>query len=225
MSRALKTEILEPDWRIALEELSDTGWQDVFGGRTRLVVEIGFGRGEFLMELAARAPETAHVGLEISHKRVMKMCRKLARTDLTNIRILELAAERAITELFAAGSVAGFWVNFPDPWPKKRHARRRLIAPPMVRDLVSRLEAGGFIDLATDHVGYAQTFHEVLSAEPALENAYAPAPFHQEVDGRIPTSYERQWRGEGRQIHYFLYRRRRFEAIAPEAPPPEGDPA
>lgn len=213
MSRALKTDIPGPDWRVHPEELGEQGWLGIFGGLESLVVEIGFGRGEFLLELAARCPETAHVGFEVSHKRVVKMCRKLARSELSNVRIVELAAERAVGELFQPGEVSRFWVNFPDPWPKKRHADRRLVSPRMVKDMATRLAPGGAIDLATDHEGYAEIFRQVLSAEPLLENAYAPDAFRSEVEGRIQTGYELKWRADGREIHFFLYVRRPVDTV------------
>ena len=133
MSRALKYDIPGPDWRVRPETIAERGWPAVFSSLLdsplRLVVDVGYGRGEFLLELAQRDPHAAFVGIEYSYKRVLKMARRLARTKLENVRLLDCTAERAVAELFADASVSCFWINFPDPWPKKRHHRRRLVRP------------------------------------------------------------------------------------------------
>jgi tRNA G46 methylase TrmB len=100
-----------------------------------------------------------------------------------------------------------FWINVPDPWPKKRHHRRRLLQPAFVAALARRLVPGGELHAATDHAEYAEQMHAVLSAEPRLENALA-APFVAEMPGRLCTAYEAMWRAEGRPLHFFSYRRR-----------------
>jgi tRNA (guanine-N7-)-methyltransferase len=210
MSRALKTDIPGPDWRVGFEEARERGIPALFAGLPaplRLVVEVGFGRGEFLLELAARDPGAAHLGVEYSHKRVLKLARRLARTELRNVRLLEAPGERVVRELLAPASVACFWINFPDPWPKARHQRRRLIAPGLVHDLALRLAPGGSLHVATDHEGYAEQIDCSLAGEPLLRNAFAPEPFRREVPGRNPTAYELEWRAEGRALHFFCYER------------------
>jgi tRNA (guanine-N7-)-methyltransferase len=172
-----------------------------------MVLEIGFGRGEFMLEMAARTPETAFVGIEVSFKRTLKMARKVARAGLRNVRLLEGRAEVGLRQLFEPASLAEIWINFSDPWPKARHAPRRLIQPPLVADAASRLVAGGTLYVATDDVPYAHQIDEVLSDERSLRNRYAPWPFLAEVPGRMQTGYESQWRAEGRPLHFFAYGR------------------
>lgn len=212
MGRALKYDVPGPDRRVLPEEVGEKGWAALFApdlaAPFALVVEFGFGRGEFLLELAARAPEVAHVGVEVSRKRVLKLARRLARLPLGNLRLVCAPAELAVRELFAAASVSGVWINFPDPWPKKRHHRRRLIQPRFVAELAERLVPGGVLHVATDHVEYAEQIAAVLAAESRLENVFAPAAFVREVPGRMRTAYELEWRAEGRPLHFFDYRRR-----------------
>src|SRR3990172_13446455 len=131
----------------------------------------------------------------------------LAKTELGNVRLVQARAEAAVAEL-ARGSVAGFWINFPDPWPKKRHHRRRLLQPGFVRELVIRLAPGGFLEVATDHEEYAEWIHAVLSDEEQLMNRCAPLPFRRDPPERTPTAYELEWRAQGRAAHYFSYTRR-----------------
>lgn len=197
---------------MSVEEAREKGWEAIFAPDLapplRLVVEIGFGRGEFLRHLAAEDPGAAHVGVELSAKRVLKMARRIARAEEGNIRLLEARGEDAVREALAPGSVQAFWINFPDPWPKKRHHRRRLLQAPFVAALAERLAPGGWLHVATDHVGYAEQIDEVLRAAPGLENRQAPAPFVREVPGRMRTAYEEEWRAEGRPLHFWTYRRR-----------------
>jgi tRNA (guanine-N7-)-methyltransferase len=213
VGRRLKLDIPGPDWRVGADELRTRGVRAVFapelGPTAPLVVELGFGRGEFLLHLAAGAPEVAHLGVELSHKRVLKLARRLARTELRNVRLVEARAELVVRECLSPGSVQAFWVNFPDPWPKKRHHRRRLLQPELVKELAVRLAPGGELHVATDHVAYAEAIHLALSGEPLLENAAAPAAWLAEVPGRKPTAYELEWRAEGRPLHFLEYRRRR----------------
>jgi len=212
MPRKLKFDIPGIDWRVRADELGELGLERLYSPELapplRLVVDVGFGRGEFLMELARRDPTTAFLGIEYSFKRVLKMARRLARSDLVNVRLIEAAAERVVGERLPEASVSCFWINFPDPWPKKRHHRRRLIQPDFVRELARRLLAGGELHVATDHVGYAEWIDEVLAAEPSLENACAPERFRRKANDRPTTAYELEWRAKGHPFFSFWYRRR-----------------
>ena len=211
MSRTLKTDIPGPDRRVSLDEAREKGWEALFApdlaAPLRLVVELGFGRGEFLRGLAEAAPAAAHLGIDRSHRRVLKLARRIARTEERNIRLIDGRAEELVEQALAEASVSACWINFPDPWPKLRHQRRRLVQPGFVATLATRLVPGGELHLATDHAGYAEQMAQVLSAEPLLENALA-SPFVGEVPGRPCTAYEAMWRAEGRPLHFFTYRRR-----------------
>ena len=193
MSRKLKFDIPGSDWRVRPDAIRELGLERLYApalaSPLRLVVDVGFGRGEFLMELARADPTTAFLGIEYSFKRVLRMARRLARSDLVNVRLVEATAELVVGERLPEASVACFWINFPDPWPKKRHHRRRLIQRGFVRALARRLVAGGELHVATDH-------------------AYAPERFRPRVNGRPPTAYELEWRAEGHSFRFFSYRRR-----------------
>jgi len=229
VSRRLRYDVPGEDWRVdfdaACEIVGARGWAGLFqGGETpsqgvevprqgaevpkRLIVDLGFGRGEFVADLAQKDPDAGFLGVERSFKRVLKLTRRLARTETRNLRLIEATAERVVAELLPPDSVAQFWINFPDPWPKKRHLRRRLVAPAFIAALASRLEAGGTLNVATDHAKYAAAIDEILAGEPSLENAFAPERFRAQVPGRTPTAYELEWRAEGRPMHFFSYRRR-----------------
>jgi tRNA (guanine-N7-)-methyltransferase len=212
MSRTLKTDIPGIDWRVSLADARESGFAKIFAGRVAhplpLVVEIGFGRGEFLLELAQREPEQAFVGIEISYKRALKMARRLARLAIANVAIVEGRAEEVLRDALEDASVACFWLNFPDPWPKKRHARRRFVQPETLALLARRLVPGGVLRIATDDPDYAAWIDERLAAAPELENRYAPDRWRPGVLDRPATAYELEWRALGRSFHFFEYERR-----------------
>ncbi len=212
MSRALKYDIPGEDQRVTVEQAKEKGWEAIFADSVPeplpLVVEIGFGRGEFLLDLARREPDTAFVGVEYSFKRALKMARRLARLELANVRIVEAKGEEVVEETLPDASVSCFWINFPDPWPKKRHFKRRLIQTGFAELLARKLASGGHLKIATDHPGYAEWIAEILPTVEALENVYAPDPFRRSEEGRLPTAYELLWRAEGRSFHFFDYVRR-----------------
>ena len=119
MSRSLKHDVSGCDWRVDLSTLREKGWRTAFApvlaDPDRLVVDVGFGRGEFLLALAAAEPDTAFLGVEYSFKRVLKMARRLALTPLVNVRLVDARAENLVDEALAEGHVETFWMNFPDP--------------------------------------------------------------------------------------------------------------
>ena len=211
MARTLRYDIPGPDWRVAAAAVREKGWDAIFGAELvrplAFAVEIGFGGGEFLIDLARKDPRAPHVGVEYSRKRVLKTARKLARTELSNVRLLHASAEELVCDLLPGQTVSSFWINFPDPWPKRRHQRRRLLKEPFVAALAGRLRVGGCVYVATDHAGYAEVIDAALGAEPLLANAYAPRRHLPEVRDRTPTRYELEWRAEGRPLRFFRYRR------------------
>jgi tRNA (guanine-N7-)-methyltransferase len=219
VARRLKFDIPGPDWRVEPEAVAAKGWEALFTpdlqAPFRFVVELGFGRAEFLMDRAALDPAAAHVGVDYSFKRVLRAARRLARTELRNVRLIHAPAEFVVRELLDPDSVDVFWINFSDPWPKKRHHRRRLIQPSLVAELALRLRPGAMLHAATDHPAYAEAIDAALHGEASLENAYAPAPYLQEVPGRRATAYELEWRREGRELFFWAYRRR--DTRAPSA--------
>jgi len=212
MSRTLKTDIPGIDWRVSVADARERGFAKIFAGRVAhplpLVVEIGFGRGEFLLEFAQREPEQAFVGIEISYKRALKMARRLARLAIANVAIVEGRAEELLRDVLEDASVACFWLNFPDPWPKKRHARRRFVQPETLALLARRLVPGGVLRVATDDPSYAEWIDAQLAATPALANCYAPDRWRASAPDRTATAYELEWRALGRSFHFFEYERR-----------------
>jgi tRNA (guanine-N7-)-methyltransferase len=142
----------------------------VFGRRAPLVVEIGFGMGDATAQIAAAMPDHDFLGIEVHVAGVGALLRRIGERGLTNVRIVQHDAVEVLRTMIAPGTLAGVHVFFPDPWPKKRHHKRRLIQPPFVALLAERLAPGGYLHCATDWQPYAEQMLEVLTAEPRLVN-------------------------------------------------------
>jgi tRNA (guanine-N7-)-methyltransferase len=153
--------------------------REVFGRDAARIVEIGFGMGDTTAEIAAARPENDYLAVEVHTPGVGSLLKHMAQRELTNVRIVQHDAVEVLEYMIAPAVLDGVHIFFPDPWPKKRHHKRRLIQPPFVSLLASRLKSGGYIHVATDWQEYAQQILEVLSAEPRLRNtatAFAPRP-------------------------------------------------
>lgn len=160
----------------------------VFGRDAPTVLEIGFGMGEATAQIAATRPDTNFLCCEVHDPGVGALVKRIQDQALANIRIVQHDAVEVLQHMIAPATLAGVHVFFPDPWHKKRHHKRRLIQPPLVALLASRLRAGGYVHCATDWQEYAQQMLEVLGAEPQLENTaggFAPKP-----DYRPLTKFE-----------------------------------
>ena len=173
------------------------------------VLEIGFGRGELLLASAVEQPDRRFLGVELSRKRVEKMARRVARAEIRNLRLVCARAEELLEKVLPDAVFALCWVHCPDPWPKKRHHRRRFFQPSTVAQLARVLEPGALLHVSTDHLDYARWIAGVLGASAQLENLCAPQPWTSERPaGRRDTAYEREWLAEGRSMSYFRYRKR-----------------
>ena len=201
-----KLSILNLNWPLNQAELFD---------RARpLIVEIGFGNGDYLIHLAEAHDDHNIIGLEISSQSMDKAEAKIERRGLTNVRPIHSRAETALAHLLEPETVAAFHINYPDPWFKKRHHRRRLIKRDTVDLLTSRLRAGGVLLLATDICEYAEYAHEILADTPGLSNQF-DKPWADELEGRFRTKYEERGYRQGRRGHFFHYRRNRNPVCHP----------
>jgi tRNA (guanine-N7-)-methyltransferase len=152
-----------------------------FGRAAPTVLEIGFGMGEATAHIAALMPEKNFLCCEVHAPGVGALLKRIGEQALSNIRIIQHDAVEVIDHMVAPQSLAGVHVFFPDPWHKKRHNKRRLIQPPFVAKLASRLAPGAYFHCATDWEPYALQMLEVLGAEPSLANTaegFAPKPFY-----------------------------------------------
>lgn len=169
------------------------------------ILEIGFGMGEGLAETAAAHPGNDYLGVEVHTPGVGALLKQIGERGLENVRIIQHDAVEVLTHMLAPESLAGVHVFFPDPWHKKRHHKRRLIQPPFVRLLASRLAPGAYIHLATDWQAYAEQMLAVLSAEPRLSNTVAEYALR--PDTRPLTKFEQRGIRLGHGVWDLVFRR------------------
>jgi len=166
----------------------------LFGREAPTVIEIGFGMGASLTTMAKAYPETNFIGIEVHKPGVGSLVADLMDEGITNVRIVNGDAVSFITTRIDPQTLSGVQIFFPDPWPKKRHHKRRLIQAPFISLLTEKLAPGGFIHCATDWEDYAHQMLEVLSANPLLKNCAADGAFIERPETRPVTKFER--RGE-----------------------------
>jgi tRNA (guanine-N7-)-methyltransferase len=165
-------------------------FNDVFAREAPVVAEIGFGMGETTAHIAAGNPGVDYLGIEVHTPGVGSLLKQVEERALTNVRIVQHDAVEVLREMVAPGSLAGIHVFFPDPWPKKRHHKRRLVQPGFAALAADRLAPRGYIHVATDWQEYAEHVLAVLSATPGLRNTadgFAPRPAT-----RPETKFERR---------------------------------
>ena len=184
--------------------LSVIDFAQTFGRAAPTMMEIGFGMGVTTADIAAAQPETNFIAVEVHPPGVGNLCNLLDERALTNVRVIDHDAVEVLTHMIAPGSLAGVHIYFPDPWHKARHNKRRLVKPPLVALIASRLAVGGYLHLATDWVPYAEQMLEVLSAAPLLANTaegYAERPAW-----RPETKFERRGIKLGHEVRDVLFR-------------------
>lgn len=180
-----------------------------FGRKAPRVLEIGFGMGTATAEIAAQRVDTDFLGVEVHTPGVGSLLKLIGEQSLSNLRIVQHDAVEVLENMLAADSLAGAHIFFPDPWHKSRHNKRRLIKPDFVKTLVSRIEKGGYVHLATDWEDYAIQMLEVLSAEPALENtASGAAGYAERPDYRPLTKFENRGIKLGHGVWDLIFRKK-----------------
>jgi tRNA (guanine-N7-)-methyltransferase len=177
-----------------------------FGRVAPRILEIGFGMGETTAAIAQAHPENDYLGVEVHTPGVGALLRRIETLGLRNVRIIQHDAVDVLEHMLADRSLDGVHVFFPDPWPKKRHRKRRLLQPDFVRLLAARMKPGAYLHVATDWEDYAGHALEVLSAEPLLANT-APG-FATRPEGRPETKFERRGLALGHRVWDLLFRRR-----------------
>lgn len=202
-ARAIET--LGPQFCIAYDKQA-MNLNAVFGRSAPTVLEIGFGMGNTTAAIAAAMPEKNFLGVEVHTPGVGSLLKLIGEQQLSNLRLIQHDAVEVATHMIAPDSLAGVHIFFPDPWHKARHNKRRLIQPPFVELLVSRMAPGGYLHCATDWQEYAEQMLDVLGAEPALRNTadgYAPRP-----DYRPVTKFENRGLKLGHGVWDLVFEKR-----------------
>lgn len=168
-----------------------------------LHVDVGCGKGRFLVARAQRLPHVCFLGLEYKLRRLRQADRALRQAGLTNVRLLRAEAVYAMRYLLPDRCVETYYVFFPDPWPKRRHHKRRLFTPSTLTHLYRTLCSGGVVHITTDHAAYAEAIEAVFAADGRFEPHSVFEPSDEER-----TDYEQTFLAEGRLIRRLAYRAR-----------------
>ncbi len=183
-----------------------SNWDWIFGRHAPIHLEIGFGDGRFLFSLAQKHPEINYLGVEVAYEFVRKAARKLKNKSLWNVRLIHLDAYIAIGCLFRRGELGAVYSNFPDPWPRKRHAKRRLFTKEFAFIVADRLSDDGFVVLATDDPQFRD-----FALENMLDSGYFRSEFPDGYIRGLPkdyprTKYAEKWLELGRELYFLKFR-------------------
>lgn len=173
----------------------------IFGRNAPLVLEIGSGMGESTARIAAEQPGTDFIAVEVHGPGVGSLLKRIAEQRLANLRVIRHDAAEVLEHMVADGALAGLHLFFPDPWPKTRHHKRRLVQPAFAALAARKLAPGGYLHAATDWPEYAVQMAQVLDAEPLLARAA-------ESRARPPTKFELRGVKLGHEVRDLVYCRR-----------------
>lgn len=184
----------EPLWAFPAEPRVSDG---------RIIVEIGPGRGDFLFHLAEAYPSSLVCGIELMHERFDKLCLRHEKRQLNNVLLIQGDARRVLPEAFKDG-VNEIHIWFPDPWPKRKHFKNRLIQTPFVKSCIEALAPGGLLYFTTDWCDYAEWSADIIAAFDQLESLYHPV-ISTDDEGTFPSYFYQKWITQGCTIYHQKY--------------------
>jgi tRNA (guanine-N7-)-methyltransferase len=181
---------------------------ELFGNHRPVILEIGFGNGDATWQMAQQHPAENFIGVEVHQPGVGHLLLKLEEHHIDNVRIACEDGVEFLRDRIAADSLDGLRLYFPDPWPKKRHHKRRIIQPAFVNLLAEKMAAGGIVHLATDWQNYAEHMVEMLQQNPAFENLSETGDYCPRPVWRPKTKYEKRGQRLGHEVYDLLFLRR-----------------
>lgn len=176
-------------------------WEKIFKRKAFLYFEIGVGNGEFIVEMAKKMRDVNFVGVEISKEVLRKALSRVEECSISNVRLIYMEGTKALAKLFKSESLDGVFLNFPDPWPKKKHQKKRIVNSGFLYLLLDRLKIDGFFKMVTDHVEYAEETVKLLRGLKGF------SPLWEEYlttnrEAFFPTKYARKWLYQGKRIYF-----------------------
>jgi len=177
-------------------------FEEFFGNRNPVEMEIGCGKGKFLLDRAEENPGTNFIGIDRIGKWMKRRKDRAERNAMPNIRFMRAEARAFLTEAVPPGSLSIIHLYFPDPWPKRRHHTRRVMSGDFLRLLHSRLVPGGLLEIATDHVDYNEAMKKTIAAAAELWDNVRETRNERIVGGMNKTNYELKFEAEGKPLYY-----------------------
>lgn len=196
--------------KYGIDITADSGKLDLeqlFGREAAVIAEIGFGNGDATWQTALAYPEENFIGIEVHRPGVGRLLMALEKHRIPNVRIACQDAVEFMGENIPAASLAGIRIYFPDPWPKKRHHKRRIVQPAFVQQLAVTMKPGGILHLATDWKPYAEHMTQVLAGSPEFRNLAESGVYSHKPDWRPETHFEKRGRRLGHEVFDLLYER------------------
>ena len=182
-------------------------WENIFRNQNSLKLEIGFGMGDFLIEMAIKETHSNFIGIDFTEDGTLNLLTKIKTLQLRNIRVIYGDAKNKLSTLFKNAELETIYINFPDPWPRKRHIKLRLISPGFANLIMQKLSAKGRVYIATDSEPYAQEILEYFNAEPLCQNINQDSGFLNSRANLPKTKYEKSFIYSGERTHYLEYSR------------------
>ena len=186
---------------------SQLNYTELFHRDAPTYLEIGFGMGQSLVAMARMRPDDNFIGVDVCKPGVGSVIAAAKSAEVTNLRIIEGDAVELLRQRINSESLSGVYIFFPDPWPKRRHQKRRLIQTPFVELVCSRLQPGGVLHVATDWQDYAEQIERLLSGSELLTNCAADSPYSPRPDYRSLTKYEARGQRLGHGVWDLIYRK------------------
>ncbi len=206
-SRRLPLDELAPYLLDVPDVPTPLAWAEVFGNARPVELEVGFGKGLFLLRTAAARPDVNFVGVEILRKYQLYSATRLAKRGLRNVRLARADAREFLRDHVAEASLQAVHVYFPDPWWKRRHVKRRVFTAEFAVECQRVLAPGGALHLATDVADYFEYITKLVAEHTALRRSGAPEPGAPADDLDYLSNFERRFRKEGREVYRALFLR------------------
>jgi len=206
-----QNEAFENHWQQYGINLTDdlVDFEELFARKAPTILEIGFGSGFSLLEAAKKYPENNYIGIETHKPGLGCLIHKLKLDEVENVKVFYADAVEVLNKCIKDSSLAGIQLFFPDPWPKRKHHKRRIIQPEFVKLLASKLQVGGELHLATDWEHYAMHMMQVLTDAPDFVNTVAENCFAERSEQRpIVTKFEKRGKDRGHGVWELLFKRK-----------------
>ena len=182
-------------------------WSAIFGNDCPLALEVGCGIGDFIVKTAADYPDWNFIAIDFYNKGCWKSCRRIDRAGLKNVRVLRVEARRFIADMISRESLAAVYINCPDPWPKKKHRKRRLVNLQFLEFLRDYMAPGAEFFFSTDFDDYGTDVAEMLAGLEGFANRLAPDLYRHELAEYHLSKYMNKFMAEGKKIYFVHYRK------------------
>ncbi|MBT1073163.1 tRNA (guanosine(46)-N7)-methyltransferase TrmB [Geobacter chapellei] len=182
-------------------------WQQIFGNDRPLALEIGSGMGDFVARMAQLRPELNFIAIDYYNKGCLKTCKRIDTQELENVRVVRDEARSFLVRCIPPASLSAIFINCPDPWPKLRHRKRRLVNREFILFLSQFMLPGADIHFATDFEDYGQDVARLMPEVTGFENVLQPDLYRHELEGYPLSKYMLKFLAEGKKIHFIHYRK------------------